>query len=262
MKPCTQLARRHANSGKQSWSIFAAPLLSSCLRLAGTALAQERPGSRRRRPAGPPANKAARAGPSASSQAGPGIFSLLPGDAVSEHSVDLAGGGKLDYTVTAGTFSLFDQSGERSAAVFYTAYIVKTADRGPPAGDVRVQRRAGRGVGVSQSRPGRSAARRIRHGRTRRRQRPPGRQSGHLARLHRSGADRSGRHRLEQAGQTRRRQRVLGRARRRRVRWRKWSRSMSPRTAASASPKFILGESYGGFRAAKVARALQSEQGI
>ena len=29
-----------------------------------------------------------------------------------------------------------------------------------------------------------------------------------------------------------------------------------------SSPKFILGESYGGFRAAKVARALQSEQGI
>ena len=30
----------------------------------------------------------------------------------------------------------------------------------------------------------------------------------------------------------------------------------------SASPKYILGESYGGFRAAKVARALQREQGI
>ena len=29
-----------------------------------------------------------------------------------------------------------------------------------------------------------------------------------------------------------------------------------------SSPKYILGESYGGFRAAKVARALQSEQGI
>jgi carboxypeptidase C (cathepsin A) len=29
-----------------------------------------------------------------------------------------------------------------------------------------------------------------------------------------------------------------------------------------SSPKFILGESYGGFRAAKVARVLQSEQGI
>jgi carboxypeptidase C (cathepsin A) len=30
----------------------------------------------------------------------------------------------------------------------------------------------------------------------------------------------------------------------------------------SASPKYLLGESYGGFRAAKVARALQREQGI
>jgi carboxypeptidase C (cathepsin A) len=30
----------------------------------------------------------------------------------------------------------------------------------------------------------------------------------------------------------------------------------------ASSPKFILGESYGGFRAAKVARVLQSEQGI
>ena len=29
-----------------------------------------------------------------------------------------------------------------------------------------------------------------------------------------------------------------------------------------SSPKYLLGESYGGFRAAKVARALQSEQGI
>ncbi len=30
----------------------------------------------------------------------------------------------------------------------------------------------------------------------------------------------------------------------------------------ASSPKFILGESYGGFRAAKVARALQEDQGI
>src|SRR5262249_57745845 len=34
------------------------------------------------------------------------------------------------------------------------------------------------------------------------------------------------------------------------------------KTARASSPKFILGESYGGFRAAKVARLLQSEQGI
>ena len=33
--------------------------------------------------------------------------------------------GKLAYTATAGTLRFFDQSGEQSAAVFYTAYVVK-----------------------------------------------------------------------------------------------------------------------------------------
>src|SRR5690606_1778399 len=32
--------------------------------------------------------------------------------------------------------------------------------------------------------------------------------------------------------------------------------------ARTASPKYLLGESYGGFRAAKVARALQQDQGL
>ena len=34
------------------------------------------------------------------------------------------------------------------------------------------------------------------------------------------------------------------------------------KNARLSSPKFLLGESYGGFRAAKVARVLQNEQGI
>ena len=34
------------------------------------------------------------------------------------------------------------------------------------------------------------------------------------------------------------------------------------KNSRGASPKYLLGESYGGFRAAKVARALQSDQGI
>src|SRR5581483_3852722 len=34
------------------------------------------------------------------------------------------------------------------------------------------------------------------------------------------------------------------------------------KNSRSASPKYLLGESYGGFRAPKVADALQSEQGI
>src|SRR3712207_2900009 len=50
-----------------------------------------------------------------------GVLSLLPGaDAVSEHVLE-AGGQKLAYTATAGTFSLYDGNGERSAMVYYTA---------------------------------------------------------------------------------------------------------------------------------------------
>ena len=45
---------------------------------------------------------------------GPGVLALLPADSVTEHSIDLPSG-KLAYTATAGTFALFDQSGERSA---------------------------------------------------------------------------------------------------------------------------------------------------
>ncbi len=93
--------------------------------LAGTALAQEQPEPGDRPGRG---EQVRTGGPRHGQPSGPGVLSLLPGDAVSEHSIVLAGGGKLDYTATAGTFSLFDQSGERSAAVFYTAYVAKSAD--------------------------------------------------------------------------------------------------------------------------------------
>src|SRR3984885_1815424 len=85
--------------------------------IASTALAQDHhgDGDRSARPAGGPG--------------GAGVLSLLPADSVTEHSIDLASG-KLAYTATAGTFSLFDQSGERSAAIFYTAYVAKTANPG------------------------------------------------------------------------------------------------------------------------------------
>src|ERR1700733_14530049 len=58
---------------------------------------------------------------------GPGVLSLLPANSVTEHSIDLPSG-KLNYTATAGTFPLFDQSGERSAAIFYTAFVAKLND--------------------------------------------------------------------------------------------------------------------------------------
>jgi carboxypeptidase C (cathepsin A) len=53
-----------------------------------------------------------------------GVLRLLPPDAVSEHSIDLAKG-KLSYTATAGTLAFYDHSGDQSAAVFYTAYVAK-----------------------------------------------------------------------------------------------------------------------------------------
>ncbi len=58
---------------------------------------------------------------------GAGVLRLLPADAVSDKEITL-GGGKIAYTATAGTLSLFDQTGEKSAAVFYTAYVAKNAD--------------------------------------------------------------------------------------------------------------------------------------
>src|SRR5437868_5575325 len=56
-----------------------------------------------------------------------GVLRLLPADAVTQHSITTPDG-KFDYTATAGTLSLFDQSGQRSAAIFYVAYVAKGAD--------------------------------------------------------------------------------------------------------------------------------------
>ena len=66
----------------------------------------------------------------ASQTASHGILKLLPADSVTEHSVTTPTG-KLDYTATAGTLSFYDQSGSESAKVFYTAYVAnnKAGDR-------------------------------------------------------------------------------------------------------------------------------------
>jgi carboxypeptidase C (cathepsin A) len=54
------------------------------------------------------------------------VLRLLGADSVTQHTVETAGG-KLAYTATAGTLSLFDQSGERSAAIYYTSYVANDA---------------------------------------------------------------------------------------------------------------------------------------
>jgi len=191
-------------------------------------------------------------------QGGPGVLSLLPGDSITEHSIDTTNG-KLVYTATAGTFSLFDQSGERSAAVFYTAYVAKPNVPGRPLTFVF---NGGPGAGSAFLNLGLVGPRIAAFG---------------------NGYDGANVHLVDNPDT-----------------WLAftdlvlidpvgtgWSRPAKPdggsafwsvhRDAESmakvialyvakntrlGSPKYILGESYGGFRAAKVARTLQSNQGI
>jgi len=62
---------------------------------------------------------------------GGSVLSLLPADAVSDHVLN-ADGKSIPYTATAGTLDLFGQDGERTAAIFYTAYVAKNRDAGRP----------------------------------------------------------------------------------------------------------------------------------
>ena len=222
---------------------------------ASTAIAQDRPGRGERNHQDETQQSGGRQQPS-----GPGVLSLLPADAVTEHSIDLPGG-KLAYTATAGTFPLFDQSGDRAAAIFYTAYAAKSA--GAAARPVTFVFNGGPGAASAFLHLGLVGPRIAEFG-------MDGRDGANV--------------RLVDNPQT----------------WLAftdlvlidpvgtgWSRAAKPdgagafwsvhrdaesmakvialyvaKNGRSGSPKFILGESYGGFRAAKVARLLQSDQGI
>jgi len=236
--------------------------------VAGTAAAQDRPG----RGGGDRPNRQEQSQQRGSDheQAGPGVLSLLPGDAVSEHSIDTPSG-KLTYTATAGTFSLFDQSGERSAAVFYTAYVAKTsADK--TSADKTDHHAARPLTFVFNGGPGAASA--FLH---------LGVVGPRIAQFGMAGHDGADVHLVDNPDT-----------------WLAftdlvlvdpvgtgWSRAAKPdggsafwgvrgdaksmakvialyvaKNGRVSSPKFILGESYGGFRAAKVARDVQREQGI
>ena len=186
------------------------------------------------------------------------VLRLLPADSVTEHAVAIPGG-TLTYTATAGTLSLFDQSGERSAAVYYTAYVAKNAEAtnrpvtfafngGPGAASAYLN------LGLVGPRilefPGNDAAA------ARMRDNP----ATWLAFTDLVMIDPVG------AGWSRPAKADGGKA--------FYSVHSDAQAVAKVialyvakngrgnSPKYILGESYGGFRAAKVAQVLQREQGI
>jgi carboxypeptidase C (cathepsin A) len=223
------------------------------------AVAQEHParggGDRQNRTeqsGGPNGQAGAQHGP----QNGPGVLSLLPQDSVTEHTLDLPSG-KLAYTATAGTFSLFDQSGERSAAVFYTAFVAKS-DR-PAERPVTFVFNGGPGAASAFLNLGMVGPRIAEF---------PGHDGANARMLDNPDTWLAFTDLvlIDPVGTG-------------------WSRAAKPdganafwgvrreamakvialyvnKNGRGASRKFILGESYGGFRAAKVARALQSDQGI
>lgn len=217
------------------------------------ALAQDRP----HRSGGERPQQSERAAPA------PGVLRLLPRDSVSEHSIEV-GGRKLAYTATAGTLSFYNQSGERLAAVFYTAYVAKNADK-----NARTDRpvtfvfNGGPGAASAFLHLGLVGPRIVQFGDT---GREPAK--ARLVDNPDTWLDFTDLVVIDPIGTG-------------------WSRAAKPdggsdfwgvREDASSlakfialyaakngrigSPKYILGESYGGFRAAKVARALQREQSM
>ncbi|TCR02822.1 carboxypeptidase C (cathepsin A) [Neorhizobium sp. JUb45] len=60
-----------------------------------------------------------------------GIFSLIPADSTTDHVLK-TGDTELPYTATAGTIDLIGQDGNRTAKIFYTAYVAKDRKPGRP----------------------------------------------------------------------------------------------------------------------------------
>ncbi len=201
-----------------------------------------------------------KAGAAAEEDDAPGVLKLLPPDATSEKKI-VIGSQTLAYTATAGTLPLYNQNGSRIASVFYTAYVAKSASgtRRP----ITFAFNGGPGAASAYLHLGLVGPRIADFG-------PEGR-DGATAKL-RDNPDTwlafTDLVMIDPVGTG-------------------WSRPAKPedgkvfrslqgdadsvakaialyvtRNNRASSPKYLLGESYGGFRAGKVARALQNDQGI
>ena len=189
-----------------------------------------------------------------------GILRLLPADAVTGHSITLANGKSVNYTATAGTLALYDQSGDQSAAVFYTAYVAKRTDDTPRP--LTFGFNGGPGAASAYLHLGLVGPKILQFG---------DRNDAATAQLRtnpETWLEFTDIVMIDPVGSG-------------------WSRAAKPdggdafrgvrrdtdffakvialyvaKNARTSSPKYLLGESYGGFRAAKVARALQQDQGV
>jgi len=188
-----------------------------------------------------------------------GVLRLLPADSVTEHSIETPRG-KLAYTATAGTLAFYDQSGEQSASVFYTAYVAKDAPANRPLTFVF---NGGPGAASAFLHLGLVGPRILDMG-----------ADGHdAARASlRDNPDTwlnftdlvlidpvgTGWSRTAKRDDAKSFWGVQGDA----AAMAKAIALYVAKNNRAGSPKYLFGESYGGFRAAKTARALQTEQGI
>jgi carboxypeptidase C (cathepsin A) len=199
------------------------------------------------------------AGPKGAGHSGPGVLNLLPADSITEHKINIEGR-DLSYKATAGTLNLFGQDGERSAAIFYTSYV---AEEQTPDRPLTFIFNGGPGAASAFLHLGLVGPRILDFG-------PTGR-DGADARLidnPQSWLAFTDLVLIDPIGTG-------------------WSRAAKPEGAKdfygvkqdahlvakaialylahsgrTSSPKFLLGESYGGFRAVKVANFLQQDQGL
>jgi len=259
--PSASTPNRFELRGMRSFLLLAFQLLLALLvaDAATIARAQERP---RRQPTQQTEQRPQEPGGERQSEPRESVLRLLPPDSVTEHSIDTPGG-KLAYTATAGTLSLFDQSGERLGAIFYTAYVAKNPGTNTGAAERPVTFAFNGGPGAASAYLNLGVV------------------GPRIANF--VGNDPTA-VRLEDNPQT----------------WLAftdlvlidpigtgWSRAAKPdgakgfqgvsgdaqalaktialylaKNGRGNAPKYLLGESYGGFRAAKVAQTLQREQGI
>lgn len=188
-----------------------------------------------------------------------GILGQLPTDSTTDHVLRTTKG-EVPYTATAGTLSLFGQDGTRTAKIFYTAYVARDRQPGRP---ITFAFNGGPGAASAYLHLGLVGPRILDFG--------PSGQDGTSPTLvdnEDSWLAFTDLVLIDPVGTG-------------------WSRATSDSVAASfygvgedadsiakaialyvthnqrtASPKYLLGESYGGFRAAKVASTLKDRQGI
>ncbi|MBX9458882.1 MAG: carboxypeptidase [Rhizobium sp.] len=185
-----------------------------------------------------------------------GILDLLPADAHTDHVLKTQDG-DLPYTATAGTIALRGQDGKVSARIFYTAYVATTDRRRP----LTFAFNGGPGAASAYLHLGLAGPRLVDFG-------PEGR-DGTAARMRDNpeswlrftdlvfidpvgtGWSRPAGNGSDFYGVSQDADALA-----------KFIALYVQRTDRAAAPKYLLGESYGGFRAAKVATALKDRQGI